>query len=150
LEPKIVEKASFHVVGMQFVGDNKQGGIPALWEFFLPVAMKHISPEGTTWYGICDCIGIEGVVCYTAGYEVPDLSNIPAGMIGNTVPANKYAVFTHHGPLSGLGATWGKIYSEWLPASGLERAEGPDFELYDERFKDDSVDSELDIYIPVK
>ncbi len=150
MEPKIVEKASFNIVGMQYVGENKSGEIPALWGMMMPVASKHVRVEGTCWYGVCECIGHESAFSYVAGYEVPDLGMIPPGLIGKSVAAGKFAVFTHRGLLSELQATWGKIYSEWLPASGLERADGPDLELYDERFKHDSADSELDIYIPVK
>lgn len=42
------------------------------------------------------------------------------------------------------------MWASWLPASGLEAADTPGFELYDERFKLDAEDSELDIYIPIE
>jgi AraC family transcriptional regulator len=70
-------------------------------------------------------------------------------MEGKTIPPATYAVFTHHGPITRLGETYGHIYGEWLPSSGYARTDGPEFELYDARFRHDAPDSEMDIYIPV-
>lgn len=41
------------------------------------------------------------------------------------------------------------IYSIWPPKAGYRIADSYDFEYYDEWFKPDSKDSEMDIYIPV-
>jgi AraC family transcriptional regulator len=71
-------------------------------------------------------------------------------MIKKVVPAGRYAVFTHKGKLDKLEHTMSYIYGSWLPKSGEELREAADLEIYDERFKFGSDDSELDIYIPVK
>lgn len=41
-------------------------------------------------------------------------------------------------------------YDEWIPASKYEVTHRFDFEFYDERYHGDVVDSEIDIYIPIK
>ena len=43
-----------------------------------------------------------------------------------------------------------KIYSEILPTLEFKVDNDFNFELYDERFKHDSEDSEFDIYVPIK
>ena len=48
------------------------------------------------------------------------------------VPAQRYAVFAHRGPVSELRFTWQQIL-EWLPSSEFESAHKPDFEVYGPR-----------------
>jgi AraC family transcriptional regulator len=63
----------------------------------------------------------------------------------------KVAKFIHRGKLEGLKDTYGKIMNDWLPTAGLELEwSKPTLEMYDERFKEDSDDSECEIWVPVK
>jgi AraC family transcriptional regulator len=57
---------------------------------------------------------------------------------------------THSGHISGLRATWDAIWNQWLPASGLETADTPDFELYDERFDRATGLGAIEIWFPIK
>ena len=41
-------------------------------------------------------------------------------------------------------------FQTWLPQSGYERGDGPDFELYDETFDGEVEGSGLYIYVPIK
>jgi AraC family transcriptional regulator len=48
-----------------------------------------------------------------------------------TLPGGRYAVATHLGAYSGLGAAWGRFIGEWLPTSGHTLdASRPCFEIY--------------------
>ncbi|MHB1456254.1 MAG: GyrI-like domain-containing protein [Armatimonadota bacterium] len=153
MPPKIVTKDSFMVVGTEYIGKNENGEIPQMWgDDFMPridEITNAVNPS--VFYGVCTCMNTveAGVFSYIAGREVSSLEDIPAGMVGKAIPANTYAVFTHIGSLSNLGSTWMSIYNEWLPASGYQQSGDPDFEYYDGRFKDNSDESELDIYIPI-
>lgn len=158
MEPKIVSRNEIKLIGMQYIGANQNGEIPALWaEKFIPRAdeIKNVVGE-LIYYGVCECACEGECKCsegsdfyYTACREVSSFDNVPDGMITKTIPAAKYAVFTHKGPLSELNETYGKVYSEWLPASGLQIAGNYSFEYYDERFCIKN-NLELDIYVPVK
>ena len=66
------------------------------------------------------------------------------------IPAQKYAVITHVGSLDNLNDTYNHLYSNWPKESGNEFSGGAEFELYDERFKFGQLDSEMDIYRPIK
>lgn len=154
MKPKIVVKDQFMVIGTEYIGKNENSEISTMWgNDFMPriAEIRNVINPGI-FYGICACMGdVEtGVFSYVAGREVSNLDEIPVGMVGKTIPSNTYAVFTHIGPLTTLGATWTSIYDKWLPESGYKASGDPDFECYDERFKDMSEDSELDIYIPIK
>lgn len=125
MEPRFVEK----------------GEIGQLWERFTPksAAIRNVADHGLA-YGVCfnDDRSVDPNFCYLACMEVTDLDDIPVDMVGKTLPANTYAVFTHHGSLGGgsekLAATYRHIYGTWLPNSGYELAASYDFEAYDEDF----------------
>lgn len=155
MEPKLVEMPAMTVVGVEYVGKNEHGEIPRLWDVF-GKRQQEIGHRAHSHValGVCGEMRPDGAFSYVAGVEVTDAGEIPPDMVVKHVPAARYAVFTHHGPLFGvphdLSATYGYIYNEWLPNSGYERAGTPDFELYDERFIWNDAKSEMDIYIPLK
>ena len=66
------------------------------------------------------------------------------------VPAFSYAQFTHRGPIARLSETINAIHGTWLPQSDYEHADGPEFERYDERFRDGGEQCELDYLVPVQ
>lgn len=153
MEPRIVEKGPFTLVGMIYFGDNQKGEIPQLWNEFVPRmgAIEH--PVAGATYGFCFTDDRANPnFWYIAGMPVERLTEIPAEMVAKTVPGATYAVFTHKGPLAGLGETYAHIYKTWLPTSGFELAANFDFERYDhDRFNPrDEARSELDIYIPIR
>jgi AraC family transcriptional regulator len=148
MEPKLVTKDAFKVIGMQVVEKPEKADFPGLWDRFIKRSSEVEGALGT-YYGVCECHGEAGL-CYTAAVDVPSLDKIPADMVGFDVPGGRYAVFTHKGLLSTLGATYNHIYQVWMPTADVDRAERPEFELYDERFDPNSEESEMDIYIPVK
>jgi AraC family transcriptional regulator len=49
-----------------------------------------------------------------------------------------------------LMETYRKIYQTWLPKSDYQRADGPEFEFYDENFDGSNPDSTMYLYIPIK
>ena len=85
-----------------------------------------------------------------AGVEVKDNADQPHGIELLTIPAGQYAVFTHRGPASAGPQTYQYIFGVWLPTSDYIIDDRPHFALMDERYKHEQVDSEEDIYIPVK
>lgn len=87
---------------------------------------------------------------YMACAEVKGLEDIPEGMTAMTIPAGNYAVFTHKGSLDKMSLTMKYIYGSWLPKSGKKLRNAPEIEIYDQRFKLGSDDSELDVYIPIQ
>ncbi len=154
MEPRIVTKPAFYVVGMQYVGKNPDNEIAKMWQEFIPRMNEpeRIKPQMS--YGLCDSTieGLEdGEFEYVAGVEVagPDAA-VPEGLVLRSVPERKYAIFTHHGTLDTLGETYQNIYDTWLPQSGLEIAGLFDMEVYDQDFIPDSPDSKLYIYVAVK
>jgi AraC family transcriptional regulator len=155
MDAKILTKPAFKIIGMGYFGENKNKEITQLWDVFLP-RMESIKSRinNTVSYGIC--YPVEGEKNdasfeYIAAVEVSDLKDIPAEMVGKTIPTRKYAVFTHKGSVDKILETYQAIYAVWQSKSGYELIKAPDFEYYDERFNPDNPEaSEVDIYIPIK
>jgi AraC family transcriptional regulator len=145
--PEIKNKPAFMVVGMKYRGRNENNEIPRLWSEFGPRMneIKHIAGPG---YGVMDNYGEEtGEFDYVAGFEVDSRADIPEGMVSIHIPGQTYAVFTSTLPT--LRQTFQYVYEKWLPRSGHQRTDGPEFELYDKTFDPEDKDSEMYIYIPV-
>lgn len=161
MQPQIIEKESFKVIGIlgEFTLENNT--IPQMWEAFIP-RMGEIGNKKNPQvsYGICSSPDPDAnykefteqtlfneLVCQ----EVEHFDSIPAGMVTRTIPTGKYAVFTHKGPLANLKATYDYIYKNWLPGSGYTLPTNYDFERYDERFNPmNQENSEIDIFVPIK
>ncbi len=85
-----------------------------------------------------------------AAVEANDFLEIPDPMEPLIIPPGKYAVFIHQGAVSDGEKTYRYIFSVWLPKSGYELDNRPHFALMGEKYKNDSPDSEEEIWIPVK
>ena len=87
---------------------------------------------------------------YYAGVEVEKGSVPPKGMELLYIPAQNYAVFTHRGGIKDLSLTNQYIWGTWLPQSGHELAPASDLEVYPAAFRPDVIESELELWIPLK
>jgi predicted transcriptional regulator YdeE/DNA-binding transcriptional MerR regulator len=152
MEPKYVTRPAFTVVGMRYYGKNENQEIAQLWRQANPRLGEIQHVTGECAYGLCCAVegAAPGEFEYVAGLEVTDAEPVPAGMVARQVPPQQYAVFTHVGGLDKLRDTYHYIYQTWLPQSGRQLTGGPDFELYDQDFKDFAPDSRFYIYVPVK
>jgi AraC family transcriptional regulator len=104
--------------------------IPAQWQRFTP-HLGHIPGQvGRTAYGVL-CNGDDaGNTEYICGVEVSDFSRVPAELSRLRIPEQRYVVFTHRDHIATIRRTWFTIWNKWLPASGHQVAEGPEFERY--------------------
>lgn len=150
MEAKIATRPAFTVVGMLYHGKNEKNEIPQMWREFVPreSEIKHkVNPHVA--YGVIGNFDeSSGEFDYVAGFEVDSLADIPEGMVSWEVPEQTYAVFTCTLPT--LMEAFQHAYKTWLPQSGYKRADGPEFELYDENFNPGDENSEMYIYIPIK
>jgi predicted transcriptional regulator YdeE len=147
MEPKIVSKAAFTAVGMVYYGKNENQEIAGLWREFNPriPEIKHIV-DGA--FGLCAPADESGAFRYMASFAVSDTSHVPDGMQVWEVPAQKYAVFPT--TLDKVGEAYKYAFETWLPGSGYEYTQGPDFEYYNENFDPEVEGSQFDIYVPIK
>jgi AraC family transcriptional regulator len=121
--------------------------IPAQWAQFQQDGM--ISPGAITYGAVCGNNPDRQTFEYMSAIEVPDFESVPADLGRMRIQAQRYAVFTHSGPVAKLRQTWAEIWNEWLPASGYQTADVPDFERYDERFDPVTGQGIVEIWFPI-
>jgi AraC family transcriptional regulator len=161
LTPQIVEKPELLVIGLEapFVSGLSPDAtnfqvIGPLWNRFIHRANQVPNRLGGEMYGIifdrpAGSRTHPHEMQYLAGVRVSSLAVMPEGMIGHTVPAATFAVFTHRGPIRTIGDSLNEIYRVWLPQSEFRHAGVADIELYDHRFQMDRDDSEMEYWISV-
>lgn len=153
MEPKIITRPAFTIVGMRYFGNNQNQEISQLWGTANQHLnkVKNVDPEWGA-IGLCTTVADAppGEFEYVAGLVVNKVEDLPQGFVVRDVPSLQYAVFTHVGGLGDLKDTYDYIYHTWLPRSGYELAGNIDFEYYDEDFKDFAPDSRFYIYVPIK
>jgi predicted transcriptional regulator YdeE len=78
------------------------------------------------------------------GCKVGSLKDIPAGLIGKTIPDSKYEVYTSTGKLSiSLAKTWEGIWN-----ADINRRYSADFDIYGEKARD-YENAEVETYVAV-
>ena len=82
--------------------------------------------------------------------EVSTDDQVPEGMSTFTLPAGSYAVFQYKGLPSEGDKVFGYIFGTWLPPSDYVLDHRPHFEVLGPKYKNNSPDSEEEIWIPVK
>lgn len=84
-----------------------------------------------------------------AAMEVADQSYSPVKMEPLTLESGLYAMFQYKG-LNTDPTIFQYIFSDWLPKSDYELDHRPHFEVLGEKYKNNSPDSEEEIWIPIK
>jgi AraC family transcriptional regulator len=94
VEPRIVRRSGFVVVGMKYRGKSEKNEIPQLWEKFMPRVGEIKQRANRYGLGVMDNYDEKtGEFDYLAGVEVEEASDIPQGMESWQVPEQTYAVF---------------------------------------------------------
>ena len=144
----------------KFIGMNSQFSysnyrIGELWGNFMPRRNEIKNTLGTELFNIqinLDNFDFNPQTEFIkwAVVSVTDFDFLPEGMQSLIVEEGLYAVFIYKGDQSGIAAFFNSIYTEWLPNSDYELENRPQFEILGEKYKNNSPDSEEEIWIPIK
>ena len=155
MEAKLQSVKEMQVVGIEIRTTNQNemnpatAQIPALWGRFqqeriidqVPGRAPSGFPLGVYSKYESDHSGPYSVL---AGIEVADLKDIPHGLVGLTIPAGNYLVFTAQGPMPhALIQAWGVIWRYFSADPQYARAYSADFESY-------RGPEQVDIHIAIK
>ncbi len=157
---RIVEKEAFHIIGIKkrvpivFSGVNPE--IAAMWQSLnegIITKLKELSnvePLGLISASVNFSEGRmeeKGELDHYIG--VATTQECPENLAKIEVKASTWAVFEAVGTFpDALQNVWGRIYSEWFPASNYEQAEGPEI-LWNEHKDVTSPTFKSEIWIPV-
>lgn len=149
--PRFETSRPFLIAGLgERYSCETSAAIPMQWQRFGPYIGNIPGETGDVAYGVCVNGDDAGNFDYIAGVEVFDFSDLPGEFSRVRVPAQKYAVFAHREHISTIRRTVNTIWNKWLPASGHEIADAPEFERYGPEFDPRSGNGGLEIWIPVK
>jgi AraC family transcriptional regulator len=123
---------------------------PAQWQCFVPYLGNISGQVGKATFGVSFNGDDEGNFDYIAGVEVTDFSDLPAAFSRVRIGPQKYAVFSHCEHISIIRGTVKTIWSKWLPESGHEIADAPNFERFGEEFDPKTGMGGFEIWIPIK
>ncbi|RZJ68300.1 MAG: AraC family transcriptional regulator [Flavobacterium sp.] len=155
---RIAELPETKLVGLHLQMSFAQNRTFELWRSFMPRRKEIVNAESPDLFSmqIFDSstdfskMELDATFEKWAAVPVSEFSRIPDGMETFTIPTGKYAVFIHKGSASDGPKTFGYIFGEWLPKSGFAIDARPHFEILGEKYKNDSVDSEEEIWIPIR
>ena len=157
MQPTFITLPSKIIAGVRLNMSFAQNKTGALWQSFMPRRTEIKNLVNASFYslevypsGFFNEFKPTNEFEKWAGVEVKDNADQPHDIELLTIPAGQYAVFTHRGPASEGPQTYQYIFGVWLPTSDYIIDDRPHFALMDERYKHEQVDSEEDIYIPVK
>ncbi|MCX4163886.1 MULTISPECIES: AraC family transcriptional regulator [Paraburkholderia] len=146
---EVAEKLLIAGMSGRFTFETNEG-IPALWQAFNPYIGNLPDQVNGVTYGVCCNPDADGGFEYVAGVEVKSRDRLPASLRCVEIEPQRYAVFVHGGHISTLHQTFYSIWNGWLPESGLEVAEAPEFERYSEDFDPVAGTGVLEIWLPIK
>jgi AraC family transcriptional regulator len=157
LVPDLASWPAMQLVGVRttFYGADSEKNdlgekIPALWHRFLP-RLDEITMRVDGWcYGVIRQEHADSDrLIYDAAMEVTGWLDVPEGMVTSTLPAARWAVFTHRGPAADLDHSVNYVYSTWLAGSGHRHTGQADLEIYGSSYHPTSADSEIGYAIPI-
>jgi AraC family transcriptional regulator len=155
MEPKIKTFPETKFIGMNSVISYSNYRIGELWSSFMPRRNKIQNTIGTELFNIQinpDNFDFHPNTPFVkwAAVAVSSFDFIPEGMEKLVIEEGLYVVFNYKGSQSDAAVFFNTIYTEWLPNSDYELENRPQFEILGEKYKNNSPDSEEEIWIPVK
>jgi AraC family transcriptional regulator len=154
-EPLICTVSAKTLVGdmLEMSFDNIQ--TPILWRNFMPRRNQISNAISSDLYSVQILKKFEVPTPQSefekwACVEVTEVADIPQNMKLLTIPEGLYAIFHYNGSDTEGYKVFQWIFNQWLPNTIYEFDNRPQFEILNEKYKRNNVDSEEDIYIPIK
>lgn len=154
--PERARLPAFRVAGpLRHFGHANKAEVPQLWgTLFCALPLAGQVQDGRSYGVISNIDGRRGTFDYMAGVAVEADHALPEGFTAQDIAAATYAVFCitldgsaiHPQVKRAMETIWGEL----VPGAGLRIADGPDLEVYDERFIPDKAGAQFDFYVPVE
>ncbi|OSM00096.1 putative AraC family transcriptional regulator [Magnetofaba australis IT-1] len=159
MQPEIIENASLTLLGL-----HKSHPEPDFQQALEQWAAFRALCEGAHCAGESSLYGVSLVPAqirkqgdcaqpfeYMTAVEATDdnTNDAPEGLTRITLPQSRYAVYRYQGPVSGFQSFIMSVWSHYLPASGLQPAQAPQLEVYNQQVQLDSPDNEMAYWVPI-
>lgn len=126
-----------------------------LWSSFMPNRKEIQNAIGSELYNIQinpENFDFQPNTPFTkwAAVAVSTFDFVPNDMQVLEISEGLYAVFHYKGNQENAATFFEQIYTEWLPSSNYELDNRPQFEILGDKYKNNSPESEEEIWIPIK
>ncbi len=152
LQVKVVEKEELRVVGIAWNGTYSQTKkIPSLFTV-MEERLREVQNKTSEPVLIAPFHSRETEFTYFVTAPVEEITEVPEGMVGFTIPRKNYVFTTHKGKAEEVENTYQKIFS-WMKDYGYEQDhQALSIEIYKEEYKPEYAEGNLifDIYLPVR
>ena len=150
-EPRLVDGPPMVIVGLDMrYSCESSKAVPSQWQRFAPHIGNIAGQRDAVAYGVCHDADDDGNFNYLTGVEVDDAARVPNDLAKVQLKPQRYAVFAHREHVSTIRGTVHTIWSRWLPQSGHEVADAPNFERYGPEFDARTGLGGLEIWLPLK
>lgn len=156
MEPRIETIKGKKLIGKRLKMSFSENKTAELWRNFMPRRTEIKNNIGTELYSlqIYDPSHFTSFNLNTefekwALIEVLDFDILPEGMEAFILTGGAYVVFIHKG-LNSDNSTFRYIFESWLPNSDFQLDNRPHFEILGNKYKNGQLDSEEEVWIPVK
>ncbi len=130
----------------------------ALWNMFMPRRKEISDVVHSNLYSIqrypspnfFNNFSLDKLFEKWAAIEVSVVTELPDGMEAITIEKGLYAVFLYKGIPSEAATFFQYIFSEWLPSSGYLLDDRLHFEVLNEKYKMNDLNSEEEVWIPIR
>jgi AraC family transcriptional regulator len=157
MEPKFITLNRRKFIGKRLKTSFVENKTFKLWREFMPYQDEIKNNVGNDLYSI-EIYPEEFFTKFNpatefekwAAVEVTKFENVPNEMETLTSPEGLYAVFVYEGKSSEAAGFYQNIFQNWLPDSEFILDARPHFAVMGEKYRNDSDDSEEEVFIPVR
>jgi len=158
MQPRIIYTQQKKLIGKRITMSIVDDRTAKLWQSFMPVRNEIPNAANKFLYSVqvfCsekyfEQFSSEAEFEKWAAVEVSDISDVPAEMETMEIPEGNYAVFNYKGPANASLPFFQYIFQEWIPKSEYTVDNRPHFALMGEKYRGNNLDSEEEIWVPVK
>lgn len=153
--PRIEISQPLQLVGLQQNYNSKtRAEIPKQWQRFAPQIPALSGKNMGTTYGVVLAGSEPDSIKYFCGVEASENAKALMGFIRVSIPAHRFAKFSHHDHVSKLHETEMAIMDNWMTEHQNEVARDSKLplmvEYYGPKFNPQTGTGDMEVWIPIK
>ena len=156
MNPRITLLSEKKLIGKRMTMSLNKNTTGELWRSFMVRRKEILDTIGTDCYSIqvypptyFENFNPNTEFEKWATVEVNNFKTVPDEMETLTLPNGLYAVFLYKGSSTDK-SIFEYVFTDWLPKSEYTLDHRPHFEVLGEKYKNDDLNSEEEIWIPIK